>query len=251
MNDPITNLNPKDCILKQSRIDIWQFPLTTLFDNAASVLDKTELIRAKRFYFERHQRRFTVARAMLRHIIAQYVNIHPANLLFSYTKYGKPYLSENTEQIQFNLSHSCDLALLAIGSEFQLGIDVEFFSARSYDDMAKHLFSENEKMQLNQIPRNLKPWTFFRIWAQKEAFIKACGLGLSYPTTAINMPIFCDQDKKLVDPLEHTSWKLMSFTPLLACQAALCHHPAVTDIRYIKLPSLDHFFYEKLKSNSI
>ena len=225
------NFRPNDCILHPTRIDIWQFSLHTEFDGAFAGLNLDEANRAKRYHFPRHQRRFTVARATMRLILAHYLHVPPAQLHFTYNKQGKPHLL-HPSSLQFNLSHSGDLALLAVGQQFPLGIDLEFFSARPYEGIGKHLFSEAEILGLKKVDNLLKPLVFFHIWAQKEAFIKACGLGLSYPTQQFDVPTFPKTNQAIMDPLHGIKWKMVSFMPKIACSAALCYDPRVKDIRY-------------------
>ena len=234
MNPSFKELHPTDCIIHHSRIDIWQYPLHTEFTDASSLLNEDETIRAKRYHFTRHQRRFTVARAMMRLILARYLHVSPKELIFTYNHYGKPQLL-NAPSLQFNLSHSGDLALLAIGEESPLGIDVEFFSARPYEGIGQHLFSANENQFLRQVSKQLKPLVFFNIWAQKEALIKACGLGLSYPTKQFDVPTMPGRSQQIIDSLHETTWKMLSFMPQSACSAALCYNPKVQELRYLKL----------------
>lgn len=227
--------DPNDCILKPCRIDIWQYPLHISFENANRLLSTDEQARAQRYHFIRHQHRFTVARAMLRIILSRYLIQPPANISLNYNQHGKPQLTNNNA-LEFNLSHSCDMAILAIGKKFPLGIDLEFFSARPYLGIGKHLFSAQENIGLTQIDPKLKPLAFFHIWAQKEAFIKACGLGLTYPTQQFNVPILPNTNQPILDPLHQTTRQLVSFMPEVSCCAALCHDPAINQIRYLKLP---------------
>lgn len=225
------DFNHKDCILHNQRIDIWQYPLHTEFDEARSLLSEDELARAKRYYFPRHQRRFTIARAMLRLILARYLQIPAKQIKFTYNSHGKPELI-NLPSLQFNLSHSQDLALLAIGNNFPLGIDLEFFSARPYEGIGRHIFSTEENQALSDLPNSLKPLGFFHLWAQKESLIKACGLGLSYPTKQFDLlPILPPANHQIIDPQYQQSWKIKSFMPQIGCCAAVCVHQAVNEIR--------------------
>lgn len=219
-------------VLAKNAIDIWAFPLANLPSNASALLSKDELERANRFHFDRHRRRFIVARATLRLILAKYLQQDPAQLCFDYNKQGKPEL-DNQQGIEFNLSHSEDLALLAVGQFFPLGVDLEFFSSRPYEGIAKTLFSSLELKHFLALPNLLKPQAFFHIWAQKEAFIKATGLGLSYPTQDFSVPIHPPSEEIVPDLLHNKHWKVISFMPQVACNAALCCHPDVNTIRYI------------------
>lgn len=220
-----------DYALQQNRIDIWEFSLLDIPSWATEVLHDNELERANRFHFPRHHRRFTVARAMLRAILARYLHCEAGAISFTYNKHGKPWI-QNDVGLEFNLSHSGELALLAIGQQFPLGIDLEFFSARPYQGLAKMMFSDQEIADFSKIPLHLQPLTFFHIWAQKEALIKACGLGLSYPTKQFDVPITPPTNALIEDKKHQIQWQMISFMPRVSCNAALCCDPQIQTLRY-------------------
>ncbi|HRD69452.1 MAG TPA: 4'-phosphopantetheinyl transferase superfamily protein [Legionella sp.] len=226
-----TPLNTQNCILNESRIDLWQFSLEHQLHIADQLLNTDERARGDRFYFQKHKRRFTTARATLRIILARYLNTAPERLEFTYNSKGKPFVV-NSQKLQFNISHTGDLALLAIGKEYPMGVDIELYSARSYEGIAKTLFSEQELHDFIKAPSSLKPALFFHVWAQKEAFIKASGLGLSYPTKEFNVPTTFSTKQLVDDPLHNTTWQLRSFMPQIGCSGALCYHPTIREIRH-------------------
>lgn len=228
---PFFSIPENDFSLDKRRIDIWQYPLEILWPEAESWLNSEELRRAKRYHFARHQRRFTIARALLRLILARYLNLTPHDLEFSTNSYGKPYLTHCSE-IQFNLSHSHDLALLAIGQRHPLGVDIEFFSGRPFQGMSNMMFSTQEIHDYARVPPTMRSLAFFHVWAQKEAFIKACGMGLSYPTKRFDVPVLPNTDIEIADTLHGLSWSMRSFMPKIACSAALCHHPSIQTLRH-------------------
>lgn len=229
------SLDVNDCALLPNRIDIWRFPLHEQHPYDRIHLNQQELIRADRFHFHKHQRRFTVARASLRLILAHYLQeSSPDTLIFHENKYGKPELL-HTPFLTFNLSHSKDWALLAIGCHYAVGIDLEFFSGRSYLGIGQQLFSPEENRLLEQTPPSLQALSFFHIWSQKEAFIKACGMGLSYPTHTFSVSPLPVDALMIEDTLHKTWWKMTSFMPEIACAAAICYHPNIETIRYISL----------------
>lgn len=227
----LESLSPDDCHLQDGGIDIWQFSLDNPFDLANSLLNEDEYFRANRFHFAHHRRRFTVAHATLRLILARYLHQDAHSLIFTYNPHGKPQV-KNSMALEFNLSHSQDLALLAVGKQFPLGIDLEFFSARPYDGIAKNLFSPHELQLFSKLSMPMKPLAFFHIWTQKEALIKACGMGLSYPTQQFDVPIIPPTQALIADKLHETTWQMTSFMPKAACSAALCHDPSIQKIRY-------------------
>ena len=232
-----TPLNMQNCILNESRIDLWQFSLEHELNVAYQLLNADEKARGDRFYFSRHKRRFTTARAALRIILGRYLNTAPERLEFTYSSHGKPEVV-NSQRLHFNLSHTGDLALLAVGKGHPMGVDVEHYSARPYEGIAKGLFSDQEFSEFKKVPAKLKTAVFFHIWAQKEAFIKACGLGLSYPTKEFNVPTTIPTKQLVKDPLHNVTWQLRSFMPGVACSGALCYHPTIRELRHglLQLP---------------
>ena len=222
-------LNPGDY-----KFDIWQYSLEKPYPNAHLLLNESERLRASRYHFEKHQRRFSTARAMLRVILAQYLNTEPQEIQFIENKYGKPSVN-HISQIQFNLSHSKDLALLAIGYEYPVGVDLEYFSYRQLQGISHMMFSSKEIEGFSQVPSFMRSLSFFHIWAQKEALIKACGMGLSYPTQTFDVPHIPIKTHRVIDTLHNTTWQMHSFMPSIGCCAALCHHPDVIELRYKQL----------------
>ena len=232
------HLDLSDLRLMPARIDIWQYPLHTIWSGAHALLNKSETERAKRYYFSHHQSRFTIAHAMLRLILSRYIkNTKPNAIEFTENYYGKPEILLNPMNLQFNLSHSGDLALLVIGTDYPVGIDLEFFSARSYIGIGAQMFAEAENNALIKLDASLQALSFFHIWAQKEAFIKACGLGLSYPTKEFEVPHLPTTNQPINDSLNNNQWHMTSFMPKIACSAAVCHNPSINNIRYISLES--------------
>lgn len=93
-----------------------------------------------------------------------------------FNRYGKPYL-KNHENIFFNISHCKELAACIVENS-EVGIDVE--NIRQWrPGVAKRVFSDREMELLNNSEN--KSELFFRIWTLKESFVKAIGVGISYP----------------------------------------------------------------------
>src|SRR6185437_1572262 len=91
------------------------------------ILDQEEVARARRFVFPRDRDRYVCAHATVRRVLGGYLKIPSAEIRFSASAYGKPALlqASNPEALQFNLSHSAGIAVLAISRSYQLGIDIE------------------------------------------------------------------------------------------------------------------------------
>lgn len=145
-----------------------------------AILSLEERERAESFRFPHLRRRFIVAHACLRLLIASYLHADPASIQFGTNRWGKP--SILGAPLDFNLSHSADIAVFAFTSGCAIGVDVE--QVRPMPDMipiARRLFAKEECADLLSTPAAERNHAFFRCWTRKEAFIKAAGQGLSYP----------------------------------------------------------------------
>jgi 4'-phosphopantetheinyl transferase len=178
--------------LSSREVHIWHIAL--LQDDATvaecrKILFEDETQRADRFYFERDRRRFTVAHAALRQVLSRYLEVTPGGIKFSIGPKGKPDLVDvETQQIRFNLSHSGEIALLAVARGQCLGIDVEFIKTDfGGEEIAERFFSRNEVKTLQALPADQKPAAFFSCWTRKEAYIKAVGEGLSLPLDSFDV----------------------------------------------------------------
>lgn len=221
-----------DYNIAENQVDIWQFSLQTPPDLTDFILSDEEKARADRFQFERHRRRFRTARATMRLILAAYLEREAQNLVFQYGKQGKPELVHDIP-LPFNLSHSGEMALLAVSKQSQVGIDIEQFSARPYLGIARHSFSAAEVQTLKDTPPYLQAWLFFHIWSQKEAFIKACGMGLSYPTQSFTVNSAPANRQIITNQIQQKDWQLYAYNPLVGFNAALCCDVEVDSIRFI------------------
>lgn len=113
------------------------------------------------------------AHLALRTILSSYLNEPPEKICFERTSFGKPLHSK----IFFSLSHSQDLAVIAVSQVGSVGVDVEF--KRRVPGkllMARRFFAPTEYAYLKSLPVELQEDAFFKLWTAKEALIKAKGL---------------------------------------------------------------------------
>lgn len=220
--------------LDKQYIDIWIFHLSKLpktIEYILSTLSEDEHSRLHRLYQKEHKNNFMLARFMLRCVIGDYLGYNPATIKFSYNKHGKPQLTQESN-LQFNLSHSQNVAVLAIGWQLPLGVDIEFFSARPFKAMATRILSSSELHSFAILPEDLQQLAFFHIWSQKEALAKACGLGLSYPIQQINVPLLPPAKEKIYDKLHNIYWQMITKLLQPKCCIAICCSPNITTINY-------------------
>lgn len=156
-----------------------------------ATLTSDERNRSARLRFERDRRRFTVAHGVLRDLLGRYLGTHPGQIRFVYNAFGKPRLGpEFGSRLRFNLSHSADLALIAIAADADIGVDLEYIRAQpDYAEIARRFFSAAEVDHLHRLPSHLHTQAFFGCWTKKEAYVKACGEGLAIPLTSFSVPL--------------------------------------------------------------
>ncbi len=164
--------------------EVWRVDLDTVEGVQAALrgrgpLDAPELARASRFAFERDRSRFVAARLALRHILGATLGRAPAALVIDALPRHRPRLV-GVAGLDFNLSHSGGLALVAVASAAPLGIDVETW--RSVPDaaaLAARLFTANEQAALRGLAGAEVDRAFLTCWTRKEAVLKSTGVGLS------------------------------------------------------------------------
>jgi len=172
-------------LLAKSTIEIWQANLdqcSPFQQTYWSVLSHDEQQRANRFVKPQDKSRFVVARGIVRYLLGQYLNLTPQAIAFDYLARGKPVLaaSHNCPKLQFNVSHSQQLALYAfVESDYGIGIDVEWVRAiPNFLTIVQRFFTQKESAYLLSLPPSLQQTTFFQFWTAKEAYLKATGKGL-------------------------------------------------------------------------
>lgn len=190
-------------------IHLWTIALDRPAERCAQdaeLLSDEEAVRAARFRFARDRGRFIVGRAALRRILGHYMGEAPEALRFSYGRWGKPGLDgpQAGPPLAFNLSHSRELALLAVAHDCALGADVEW--VRNSDDLerlAQRFFAPPEVAELSGIGPSRYATAFFACWTRKEAFLKAFGAGLSVPLDGFCVSVDPDKPARL----HSTAWR--------------------------------------------
>jgi len=239
----------RDCVLRApvpelraTEIHIWEFPLTTMdseLGTYATLLSEDERTRASRFRFERDARRFTVARASMRSILGGYTGWAARDLRFNYSQYGKPSFANVPTDIRFNVSHSADLAMLAVVRGREVGVDLETIRAEvETDKLAERFFSVQERESLRAIPSQDRISAFFRCWTCKEAFLKAQGLGLSRSLESFDVEVNPELPARILatrpDPEEAGRWSLRDVATLQDYAAAFAVEDETTTVKVFR-----------------
>ena len=161
-------------------------------------LDAQERERAARFKFERDRRRYVDAHLALRRVLAGRTGRAAAALEFVAGAYGKPRLA-GPASCAFSLSHSDDLALIALADDGEIGVDLERVRPLpDLDALAHQCLTAQERQALAAVPQADRPHAFLQSWTRKEACLKALGTGLQVEPATFAVGRDGDGDEALV-----------------------------------------------------
>ncbi len=142
-----------------------------------ALLSGDEKLKAESFKFPLLRNRYIAVRGLLRQTLAGYLDVDPVGLRFDIGQHGKPALSGG--HLHFNLSHSADTLVMAVGNIADIGIDIEISKPkRDLAQLAERCFSAKEYQGWCQLPPAQQGPAFYRLWTKKEAFVKAVGRGI-------------------------------------------------------------------------
>jgi 4'-phosphopantetheinyl transferase len=167
----------------ETAIEVWAIDLDRPLDPGVDldrVLSSDEINRACRFAFEQDARRFRMCRAMLRLGLGWYLQKNPKEIQLTTGAWGKPSLADGSE-LNFNVTHSEGLGLIAFTTAAAVGVDVEAVDRVVDDvDIESSFFTRNEAAIISSgtTPQEQSN-TFLRFWTRKEAVLKAAGYGIA------------------------------------------------------------------------
>ena len=164
------------------RVDVWQVALEPCAIEARlRTLSEAEREHAARLRVGAAA--WVVARAALRRILGRYLGIAPEKVAFATGANGKPMLAPGgSVDLRFNLSHSGNIALIAVRLGLDVGIDVE--EVRPGVDgaaIARDVFTDHERAAM---AAPVSAEAFSRVWVRREALAKAIGHGVVSPPAA-------------------------------------------------------------------
>lgn len=168
--------------LGEGDVEVW-FADPAVIDAAAiTLLDAEERARMARFVFERDQRLYLAAHALVRRALSRHADVDPAAWRFVAEEGGRPVLAgpAPVPPLRFNISHCRGLVACAIARDRDVGVDVERI-ADLPRDLIDRIASPAEAAALRALPAAAQAERFFTLWTLKEAYVKARGKGLALP----------------------------------------------------------------------
>jgi 4'-phosphopantetheinyl transferase len=196
----------------------------------AGLLAPSEANRADGFLFEHLSRSFVLSHGVLRVLTGHYLKTDPSIIRFVFGPKGKPAVSPRTS-LQFNMSHSGDMALFAFTNGCEVGVDIEQMRPiRDLQDVATHFFSSSEAAELAAMPPDYRTGAFFACWTRKEAYIKAIGDGLSTPLDSFRVSLRPGEPAQFVsvndDKDQAAAWSLHDLAVTPGFAGALAYRDA-------------------------
>lgn len=153
-----------------------------------ALLDDGERVRAGR---RRAPAPFVTAHALLRCVAAGFTGADPATLRFTRRctscgsdRHGKPALAGHPG-VHASVSYADDVALVAVGDLGPLGVDVEQVDATGFSGFADVTLADVERPGFEGLSGLEVARSRARVWARKEAVLKATGHGLVVDPTQV------------------------------------------------------------------
>jgi 4'-phosphopantetheinyl transferase len=219
--------------LTEHAVHVWRVAL----DDEAHVesswrfLSPDEHARAQRLAQSVHRRRFVLAHGALRALLAGYLDAAPSAITYVVGAHGKPSLAAGDgvrASVEFNLSHSEDIALIAVARGQPVGVDVQHWSESvEHLRLADRFFSPHERDALRALTHEAEQvaGAFFAAWTRKEAYVKATGYGIARGLHHFDVTLAPGEHARLLadrlDPDAPARWSMTALEPAPRYSAAV------------------------------
>jgi len=223
--------------LSSDRVFVWLFDVEThrrAAGQLAAGLSPPEQQRARAFLQESDRLAFQLGRGALRRLLARCTpRVEKVDTLAT-GAWGKPALSNPQGMppgVEFNISHSGGLVLLAATLGTPVGIDLEVpRPGVELQEILERFFSPGEVAEWHRLPASLRSDGFYSLWTRKEAVVKALGRGLSLPLDSFQVTLDPREPCRLLvappDTPAADDWTLCDLTEDLARWLAVPSLPA-------------------------
>jgi len=172
---PLPRLKPPAA----GQVDLWFLDLGGLAGSLREALggerQETSRLGGQQLRFAR--------RFYLRLLLGAYLDLPGKSVRINRKQRGKPVLdaSVHDTELHFSMAKSEDRLLIGFSTSSHIGVDLEPAGRRARDPrgLAQRYFSPAESKALSAMPAADLDAAFLRIWACKEAVVKASGAGIA------------------------------------------------------------------------
>jgi len=188
--------------LSDNEIHLWWLPLTL-----SVTQEKVAQMLLSDIQKDRYHRRKSVERKLcylagryyLLNLLGQYTATPANQILLSYTRLNKPYLSNKEHNIQFNFTDTnlnwsegtatvASYGLFAFCKKRAIGVDIESLErCANFAAISANRFSKKEQQYVENENGTVNGQRCLAIWTRKEAFGKAIGKGINFKMNALDL----------------------------------------------------------------
>lgn len=234
-------------VLTEHAVHVWRVALDddAQVEMSWSHLSPDEHARADRLHDSAHRRRFVLAHGALRALLARYLDAPPSAITYVVGAHGKPSLAARDGEradVEFNLSHSADIALVAVARGQPVGVDVQHWSESvEHLRLADRFFSPHERDALRALTHQSEQIAsaFFAAWTRKEAYVKATGYGVARGLHHFDVTVGPGEHARLLadrlDPEAPARWSMTALEPAPRYSAAVVVASPLREVRRFAL----------------
>ncbi len=138
-------------------------------------LSDDEIKKLNQLKEETRRNQFLQSRFELKKKLAEALKVPAQKIAVQGSGEGKPFIAPKSH-LDFSLSHSDDFFAVAVTDQGDVGIDLEKIRSRGTEEFSRRMFSTEESETLAKQTDKLTMFT--KLWAAKEAIIKAANGGV-------------------------------------------------------------------------
>lgn len=210
-------------------VDLWIVDAAELADSGQvdhGELSDEESSRYGRIRAAHVRRRASAVRWALRRLLSRYTGLAAAELQIGTGQHGKPELhtASGRSPVQFNVSHSGALGLIAVAADLPVGVDLELIRPLEHPgSFARTILSERERSRFESLAPAAQNDFLLRTWVAKESALKASGFGLAWRPDRITIASSMDDGApvRLVAAETGLRWTAACFVPAAGYVAAI------------------------------
>jgi phosphopantetheinyl transferase len=165
------------------RIALWLAPVQPLTDASSyqDVLSSDDLVAIDQFRLSAARSCAVASRILLRIGLSHAVDgrVEPKEWRIVSSSSGKPIIGKGQPKMQFSISHTDQIAAVAISPDLPVGVDVESIEHPTTKELIDAFCCGCEQLLLISGPAHQTSREFIRLWTLKEAYSKLIGLGHS------------------------------------------------------------------------
>lgn len=216
----------REWTLSEGEVHVWRCTLDSVppsVERRDACLSADERTRSAQFLAPLERRRFIRSRIVLRHVLAGYHGVSASDVPLAREPGGRPFV-DGAERLFFSLSHSGDVALIAV-ADVAIGVDVERVRPiPRAAGMARRIMHPDTVALLESLPQSQLELSFLDAWTQREAHVKAVGGGLFRTPDVLPFDPRLPDDasvRTLVSRADGSHWSVARFRPYHSTRAAL------------------------------